>query len=99
MAGRRQDRPEVFCGACRYFRETQRMDVCTHANAWYAVTTPVGVDVARHTPQERNADNDCADFQPRRWWWSLRPYRKVGGLLLLWAALYAVLLAWGGGKP
>jgi hypothetical protein len=101
MAGRRLDRPEVFCGTCQYYRPIRYAVVCTHPNAWYAVTTAVAVEYARHAPQERNAENDCADFHPLGWWQRFRRGRGVEISLVVgvWLVLYVALVLWGGARP
>jgi len=98
----RDDRPVVFCSECTWYRE-QRVyrrpshtfvrteQTCLHPRALYATA----VRLARHTPGERNALNDCPDFQPaQRWVLLWRTHGTPLSLMLgLWAIL-ALLLYW-----
>jgi hypothetical protein len=73
---------------------------CAHPHARYMVKTPAGLVPSRHTIEERNALNDCADFQPRRVW--LTVWRQCGVMLCvvlgLWILLYTFLVWWGHGQ-
>ena len=107
----RQDRPTVFCGRCQWYRQTHLYDhpsrrlvriehVCLHPHALYVHTTPTAVQTLRHTATQRNANNDCPDFQPLRGW---RWVRRHGGVpivlvLLLWGLLWLWLTQFQGGR-
>ena len=86
------DRPEVFCGACHWYGGAQGTGshLCLHANAAYRVTTAVGMLSLYHKAEERNATNDCPDFQPLRGWRWFRRYHgaQISLMALLWLALW-----------
>ncbi len=93
------DRPRVFCRDCAWYggekgRGTHR---CLHAHAQYVKATPMGMLLLWHSATERNAENDCADFQPLGWWQRFRRYHgvEISLVVCLWLVLYALLWWWG----
>ena len=78
----------VLCRDCRFCldatRPTQRR--CLHPHARMLRQTAVAPLLQWRTPTERNADHQCRDFRPWRWWeWlvMLDPASLVVGRLLL----------------
>ena len=93
----------VFCSECTWYREQRRYlrasypfvrieETCLHPRALYATA----VRPTRHTPRERNALNDCADFRPLPAWVVL--WRTYAGpaspVMLLWILLGFLLYYW-----
>ena len=83
----------MFCGGCRWYQQRE----CRHAHAVYEEKTPFGIVTMRYTAEERNALNDCPDYQPLDFWGLFRRYSGPHIMLLL---LVWVLVWWlvGGGK-
>jgi hypothetical protein len=97
----------VFCSTCVWYRE-QRLyrrpshtfvctaTTCMHPRALYTCRTPTVLATCRRTPEERNALNDCSDFQPVSWWkvwWQLYGNQTLL-ILLLWLMGIALVLSW-----
>jgi hypothetical protein len=63
---------KVFCGKCKHFCEVQffgspKRERCLHDNAFIRADTYLEKDaiVSTDTPEERNSQNDCPDFEKK----------------------------------
>jgi hypothetical protein len=96
------DRLRVFCGDCAWYGGVQAegMHLCLHPRARSVQATPVAMLLVLHTATERNAANDCADFQPQSWWQQFRRYRgiEISLLVALWLILFLWLCWWRSGR-
>ena len=69
---------KVYCQQCHYLIRQLRgslvghdrcvVNVCSHPHAVVRFDTPLGAVSKRRRPEQRNAHNDCRDFQPGHWW-------------------------------
>jgi hypothetical protein len=60
-------RQEVFCRGCVFYAPQRSAQRCRHPQAVQVVKTYVGRVTHSLEPEERNAHNDCPDFQARTW--------------------------------
>jgi hypothetical protein len=70
-------------------REYPGINLCRHPSAVTTATRWFGTQEHQQDPQDKNAHNDCPDFQGRRWRDSWRELLLGAGLLglLLWSFL------------
>ncbi len=96
------DRLRVFCRDCTWYGGIQPdgVHLCLHPHARCVQATPVAMLLVLHTATERNAANDCVDFQPRSWWQQFRRYRGIETSLLvaLWLSLFLWFSWWRSGR-
>lgn len=89
----------VYCVECRWFRGTVTKS-CLHANAEYMEQTPEFPVLRRYTIEERNAHNDCPDYEAGQPW-DVRQeadhIRRVAGYVaggMVWYVLNLAMLSW-----
>lgn len=87
------DAPKVYCRQCHFFLDREKSMasrglgpagwfVCLHPHALVVEDAAFQRTQSRIAPEIRNAQNDCADFQPRQWWSALATNTLLGcGLL------------------
>jgi hypothetical protein len=72
-------RQEVFCRDCVFYAPQRSMRRCRHPQARHVVKTYAGPATHFVEPEERNADNDCPDFEAMTW-------RGLAATVVLWLA-------------
>jgi hypothetical protein len=88
---------KVFCEACRYLYRTTPAFLCMHPHALVIHDTPEKRHKGYKTITERNANNDCPDFEVGRPWHPLFTPKELRAaaawfMALAVAALVARLL-------
>ena len=84
----------VLCRDCHWYgalyaEQGEMIIRCDHPNAYQEQVTPLEITTVRVSGNVRNAQNDCADYEPQRMW----PYiaRKYGPILAMVGGAWVLL--------